>query len=56
MWAAGDLPFAIAFALLVQHWLAAHDARTPRLDQLFARAQPTALPPDITPVTGPDPD
>jgi putative membrane protein len=38
MWAAGDLPFAIALALLVQHWLAAHEARTPRLDQLVAGA------------------
>jgi len=73
MWAAGDLPFAIALAVLVHHWLAAHEARTPRLDQLFAgavdrgwqaaagqpstaRAQAAALPPDMTPVTGPDPD
>jgi putative membrane protein len=38
MWAAGDLPFAIALALLVQHWLAAHEATTPRLDQLVADA------------------
>ncbi len=38
MWAAGDLPFTIALALLVQHWLAAHEARTPRLDQLVAGA------------------
>ncbi|HYB48455.1 MAG TPA: cytochrome c oxidase assembly protein [Streptosporangiaceae bacterium] len=38
MWAAGDLPFAIALALLVQHWLAAHEAMTPRLDQLVAGA------------------
>jgi putative membrane protein len=38
MWAAGDLPFAIALALLVQHWLAAHEATTPRLDQLVAGA------------------
>jgi cytochrome c oxidase assembly factor CtaG len=38
MWAAGDLPFAIALALLVQHWLAAQEATTPRLDQLVAGA------------------
>ncbi len=38
MWAAGDLPLAIALALLVQHWLAAHEATTPRLDQLVASA------------------
>jgi len=38
MWAAGDLPFAIALALLVQHWLATHEATTPRLDQLVAGA------------------
>ncbi len=38
MWAAGDLPFAIALALLVHHWLVAHEATTPRLDQLVARA------------------
>ena len=38
MWAAGDLPFAIALALLVHHWLAAHEATTPRLDQLVAGA------------------
>ena len=38
MWAAGDLPFTIALALLVQHWLAAHEARAPRLDQLVAGA------------------
>ncbi len=38
MWAAGDLPFAIALALLVQHWLASHEAATPRLDQLVASA------------------
>jgi len=38
MWAAGDLPFAIALALLVQHWLMAHEATTPRLDQLIAGA------------------
>jgi putative membrane protein len=31
MWAAGDLPFAIALALLVQHWLAAHEATASRL-------------------------
>jgi len=36
MWAAGDLPFAIALALLVHHWLAAQEATTPRLDQLVA--------------------
>jgi len=46
MWAAGDLPFAIALALLVQHWLAAQEATTPRLDQLVAgaldRAQPAS--------------
>ena len=38
MWAAGDLPFAIALALLVHHWLAAHEATTPRLDRLVAGA------------------
>jgi putative membrane protein len=38
MWAAGDLPFAIALALLVQHWLAAQEATTPQLDQLVASA------------------
>jgi putative membrane protein len=70
MWAAGDLPFAIALALLVQRWLAAHEATTPQLDQLVAGAagrvwpatggqpsapltQAAALPPDITPATGP---
>jgi|GEM_PF-560594 len=31
MWAAGDLPFAIALALLVQHWLAAHEATASRM-------------------------
>ena len=38
MWAAGDLPFAIALALLVQHWLAAQEATTARLDQMVAGA------------------
>jgi len=50
MWAAGDLPFAIALALLVHHWLAMHEATTPRLDQLVAgavdRGWPGALPVD----------
>jgi len=45
MWAAGDLPFAIALALLVHHWLAAHEATTPRLDQLVARATDRGWPP-----------
>ncbi len=31
MWAAGDLPFAIALALLVQHWLTKHEATVSRL-------------------------
>lgn len=30
MWTAGDLPFAIAIAILVQGWLAVHEAMTPR--------------------------
>jgi putative membrane protein len=61
MWAAGDLPFTIALALLVQHWLSAQEARMPRLDQLVtgtadrgwsaAAGQPPApvaeLPPEI---------
>ena len=38
MRAVGDLPFAIALALLVQHPLAAQEATTPRLDQLVAGA------------------
>ena len=38
MWAAGDLPFAIALALLVHHWLVTQEARTPGLDQLEAGA------------------
>ena len=38
MWSAGDLPFAIALALLIHHWLAAHEARTPSLDRLVAVA------------------
>lgn len=44
MWAAGDLPFAIALALLVQHWLAAQEATTPRLDQMVAGALDRAPP------------
>ena len=38
MWAAGDLPFAIALALLVQHWLMALEARTPRPGRLLPGA------------------
>ena len=33
MWTAGDMPFAIAIALLVQSWLAANEAATARLGQ-----------------------
>ena len=38
MWAAGDLPFAIALALLVHHWLMALEARTPRPGRLLPGA------------------
>ena len=31
MWTAGDLPFAIAIAVLVQQWLSEHEAMTARL-------------------------
>jgi len=34
MWAAGDMPFAIALALLVQHWLATQEAMATRQARL----------------------
>jgi len=36
MWAFGDLPLAIALALLVHGWLAAQEARAPQLAELAA--------------------
>jgi putative membrane protein len=36
MWAAGDMPFAIALAVLVQRWLAENEAMTARLGGLAA--------------------
>ena len=36
MWAAGDMPFAIAIAVLVQRWLAENEAMTARLGGLAA--------------------
>ncbi len=36
MWTAGDLPFAVAVALLVQRWLAQHD------EQVSAETPPAA--------------
>jgi len=36
MWTAGDMPFAIAVALLVHRWLAEQEATTPRLGVLVA--------------------
>ena len=45
MWAAGDLPFAIALALLIQRWLATQEARTSHLAGLAAGSPET-------PVTG----
>jgi putative membrane protein len=38
MWAAGDMPFAIAIALLVQRWLALQEARTTPAELLATRA------------------
>jgi putative membrane protein len=40
MWSAGDLPFAIAIALLIQRWLASQEAMATRLTGLAA--DPTA--------------
>jgi len=36
MWTAGDMPFAIAIALLVHRWLGVNEARTARLGALAA--------------------
>ena len=36
MWAAGDIPFAIAVALLLHRWLVEQEATTPRLEALVA--------------------
>jgi len=41
MWAAGDLPFAIAIALLIQRWLATQEARTSQLAVLAAGSPET---------------
>jgi len=38
MWAAGDMPLAIAIAVLVQRWLAHAEAMTARLDRLVAES------------------
>jgi putative membrane protein len=48
MWAAGDLPFAIALALLVQGWLATQEAQATRLAGLDTDppAGPTAASPE----------
>jgi cytochrome c oxidase assembly factor CtaG len=47
MWAAGDLPFAIALAVLIQRWLAAQETRISRPAGLavgvLAGADATAL-------------
>jgi Cytochrome c oxidase caa3 assembly factor (Caa3_CtaG) len=41
MWAFGDLPLAIALALLVHGWLATQEARTPHLAELAADSPET---------------
>jgi putative membrane protein len=55
MWAAGDVPFAIVLALLVQQWLAAHEATMARLGRLPLDATPPATDPplDAPPAAGP---
>jgi len=65
MWAAGDVPFAIIFALLIHRWLAAQEAAVASLGRLGAGSpdvgwpanagQPlaqTAWPPEATPAAG----
>jgi len=43
MWTAGDMPFAIAIALLVQRWLALQDVKTTPAELLATRADADPL-------------